>query len=129
MSDTDVEIKGFAEYIGPAQEGTAADQRVYALSPPHEGYAHVVVSACEVLGQPEVYIFGADDERGAIASWTELPGSLRGTLEHTEALRAAGYMLDTDFAAALRVAVTRWGMEAPAHLLALAAAVEDGGEG
>lgn len=52
----------------------------------------VIVSATEIpyVGGTETYIFpGIED--GTIASWGELPGSLKDTLDHAEALREAGY--------------------------------------
>lgn len=71
------------------------DAWVYKLSEPHEGYGegasdHVVVSAVHVMGQPETYIFPCDAD-GKVTSWGEMPGSQKGTLEHVEALRDAGY--------------------------------------
>lgn len=51
----------------------------------------VVVSAAVVTYcGPETYIFAADED-GQIASWSELPGSMKGTLSHAEALEGAGY--------------------------------------
>ena len=54
-------------------------------------YEHVAGSAVNVMfSGPETYIFGAD-ENGEIVSWSELPGSFRGALDHNEALEGAGY--------------------------------------
>ena len=77
--------------------GFVGDARHYRLSEPleaHEGDKHtdVIVSAVTLplwLGT-ETYIFPATDN-GKIASWGELPGSLKNTLSHAEALAAAGY--------------------------------------
>lgn len=56
----------------------------------------VIVSAVPFVGTdgPETYIFAArkaDSGGIEIASWTELPGSFRGGMDHAEALRGAGY--------------------------------------
>lgn len=52
----------------------------------------VVVSAVTLpmgLGS-ETYIFPGNED-GTVADWGELPGSLKHTLSHAEALAAAGY--------------------------------------
>jgi hypothetical protein len=46
---------------------------------------HVIVSAAQVFGAPETYIFAATAD-GEVISWGELPGSMKGTLSHHEAL-------------------------------------------
>ena len=69
------------------------DQALYLLSEPLEGHTHVVVSAASVLGRPETYIFAAD-ESGEITEWLELDGSMRGTLQHKDALAKAGYEVE-----------------------------------
>lgn len=62
--------------------------------PEYARYEFVVVSAATVaVSGPETYIFGSN-EKGEIVSWSELPGSARGTLSHSEALSDAGYQLD-----------------------------------
>ena len=70
------------------------DARLYKLSEPISyGQAetdHIVASAVTVLGRPETYLFPADAQ-GEILDWLELPGSLKDTLRHEEALAAAGY--------------------------------------
>ncbi len=54
---------------------------------------HVVISACFApCSGPETYIF-ASDEEGDITDWCEMKGSLRGTLDHGEAIVAAGWKL------------------------------------
>lgn len=80
-----------------------ADAALYKVDPPLEGYEYVVVSAADLTDrynsgyystprsmQIETYIFGAD-EGGEVESYLELPGSMKGTLDHAEALRDAGY--------------------------------------
>lgn len=69
-----------------------SDARLYRLDPHPEGYEYVVVSAVMVPygGGPETYIFRADAQ-GNVLDWSELEGSLRGSLDHAEALRGAGY--------------------------------------
>jgi hypothetical protein len=82
----------------PSFNGTA---HLYRLDPPYvdtdwEGrergtHEHVIVSATFVpFGGPETYIFPADAE-GNIADWGELDGSQKGTLDHEQVLRDAGY--------------------------------------
>lgn len=81
----------------PAMRG---DARLYKLMPPLvtakyddvvETYEFVVVSAADVpYSGPETYIFPAD-EQGHVTDWLELDGSFRGSLDHAEALRNAGY--------------------------------------
>ena len=52
---------------------------------------YVWVSAADVVySGPETYIFACDRE-GRVTDWGELPGSIRGVLDHGEALRGAGY--------------------------------------
>lgn len=51
----------------------------------------VVVSAVDAMfSGPETYIFGAN-KNGTITNWIELPGSFKGSWDHIEALRRAGY--------------------------------------
>lgn len=84
-------------------EGFTGDARLFELSEPIEyGYdyeteqyksstAFVVVSATGAMfSGPETYIFPADAQ-GEIESWIELDGSYRGGLDHSQALRGAGY--------------------------------------
>jgi hypothetical protein len=80
-------------------------KKTYRLSPPirieseccecgnvtYRNVDHVVVSACIVpeIG-PETYIFEGTED-GQIKNWSEMAGSERGTLDHAEVLRGAGY--------------------------------------
>ena len=72
--------------------------KLYKVSPAIEGYSgekykHVIVSATVAMfSGPETYIFGATEE-GEIADWSELPGSIRGSFSHEEALNEAGYQI------------------------------------
>lgn len=97
------DLKGYAVFIGKGP-GPRADQRVYVLVPPHEGYQYVTVSAARVADRDECLIFGAEGPDGNIVSYFELSGSRYETLDHAEVLRAAGYVVDTDFTAAMRAA-------------------------
>ncbi|GGH93961.1 hypothetical protein ACFFGR_09525 [Arthrobacter liuii] len=74
---------------------------LYRMDPPLCDNEYVVVSAVDIAARfpgfglrlwesTETYIFPADED-GEIADWGELPGSTKGTLDHTEALRSAGY--------------------------------------
>lgn len=71
-------------------DGWQGDARFYLLSPSLGGHSHVIVSAVVTITGPETYIFPATKD-GVVADWGELPGSLKGTLEHEAALREAGY--------------------------------------
>lgn len=46
---------------------------------------YVVSSAVHVLGIPESVLYSADSN-GEVLSWSELPGSFRGDLNHQEAI-------------------------------------------
>jgi len=69
---------------------------LYRLSRPlkdYDGKGHrfVIVSAKDVMfSGPETYIFPATED-GEIVDWMEMPGSFRGSLDHNQALRNAGY--------------------------------------
>ncbi len=79
-------IKSLPEWRG--------DARLYKLDPPMEDdgrkHEHVVVSAVSVFGEPETYIFPANQD-GAVTDFGELPGSEKGSLNHESALSRAGY--------------------------------------
>lgn len=96
--------------IHPRQrEAARGEQRFFYLDPPLplEGYdssedadydsvPFVIVSAAEVpYSGPETYIFTADPY-GRIASFSDLPGSFRGALDHERALRGAGEGYDIE---------------------------------
>lgn len=85
--------------------GARGHQALYELVPPLANsewdndaedfierlHRFVVVSAADVpYSGPETYLFPAD-ETGEITSYGELPGSLRGVLDHDAALARAGY--------------------------------------
>lgn len=76
-----------AKLVGRKTSDTGADQRHYQLE---DGRFVVVSAVCAMFTGPETYIFEAD-AGGGITSWTELPGSFRGGLDHAEALRSYGY--------------------------------------
>lgn len=76
-----------AKLVGRKTSDTGADQRHYQLE---DGRFVVVSAVCAMFTGPETYIFEAD-AGGDITSWTELPGSFRGGLDHAEALRGYGY--------------------------------------
>ncbi len=75
---------------------------LYELDPPLEAaswdddetaatHKFVIVSATNAMFTgSETYIFPATPD-GQITDYGELPGSMRGTLSHAEALREAGY--------------------------------------
>lgn len=64
---------------------------VYRLDPPLDGHEFVRVSAVSVpFSGPETFIFPSD-AHGEVLDWHQLPGSLKGALDHAAALRGAGY--------------------------------------
>ena len=86
-----------ATIIKDCLPGLVGHASLYRLSEPLEGHEFVVASAVTIdlsiigrASEPETYLFPAD-ESGAITDWLELPGSQKGTLEHADALRDAGY--------------------------------------
>ena len=73
------------------------DAALYRCDPPMadddgDAVEHVVVSATVVpyVGGVETYIFPADTE-GNVTDWGELAGSYKGGMDHSAALRNAGY--------------------------------------
>lgn len=89
----------------PGYKGHAA---LFKLSPPMEGHADwddngnktipthefVVLSATIAFdhGSAETFIFPAD-KKGKVTNWGELPGSMRGTLDHDYILWRKGYQV------------------------------------
>lgn len=84
-------------------DGFNGHAALYKLSEPLSEYSwgeddevkkfeHVVCSTAYAFGV-ETYIFGADED-GNVIDWGDLPGSLKGTSCHIEALRCAGYSLE-----------------------------------
>lgn len=79
----------------PNYNGTA---HLYRVDPPLEGNEYVIVSAVTLpfldlfpdMERDETYIFPATKD-GGVADWGELDGSMKGTLDHAEALANAGY--------------------------------------
>jgi hypothetical protein len=55
---------------------------------------YIVVSAVVVDGMPEAYLFPAD-KSGQVKSWSRLPGSMRGSLNHADALEGGGYLIES----------------------------------
>ena len=82
--------------------GFAGDAGLYKLSPKAKytiwkgvkeiprSTSYVIVSAVDVFGKPETYIFPAS-AKGCILNWGELSGSFKGGLDHKKALNDAGY--------------------------------------
>lgn len=98
--------KKIAVDLGPVNESSVGNQRLYQLKPPmkyEDGYGEdakkktakfVVVSAVAVMCTgAETYIFPAD-KKGKITDWGELDGSYRGGLDHEQALHNAGYTVE-----------------------------------
>ncbi len=92
---TATEVKKLKDFTG--------DARLFKCEPPMEwkdGWEddaktkkskYVVVSATVAMfSGPETYIFPAN-AKGEVVSWGELDGSFKGSLDHAEALRGAGY--------------------------------------
>ena len=81
------------------------DARLYKLDPPIKHtfngaddcitpcvFDYVAVSAARTYSGPETYIFPAT-KAGKVVSLLQLPGSFTGSLDHTQALRNAGYSI------------------------------------
>lgn len=67
------------------------EEREWDEEEPRREHRYVVASATYVMfSGPETYLFPAD-EHGTVTSWSELPGSFKGDLDHAEALERAGY--------------------------------------
>jgi len=69
-----------------------SDAALYQLSIALDGYDYVIVSATNVFSGPETFIFGTDKNAKKI-NWLELTGSFCGEMNHSEALRRAGYCI------------------------------------
>lgn len=87
--------RGTATYCRDVNPDHRGDQRLYRVEPPHMTrgglfFDYVVVSAAATSVGPETYIFPAFPS-GVVAGWTEMPGSVRGVLDHDAALTEAGY--------------------------------------
>ena len=90
-----------ATYLREVNPAARGDQKLYRLDPPmpmgewsNADFAEttfVVVSAANVpYCGPETYIFAADAD-GNVTDWGALDGSFQGDMDHEEALRNAGY--------------------------------------
>lgn len=77
-------------------DGWKGDARLFKVDPPLDSAAYVVVSAVTVpFTGPETFIFAADAE-GEVTSFSELPGSFSGDLDHARALQDAGYSIEME---------------------------------
>ena len=75
-------------------EGFNGEGKMYRLDPPLDGNEFVAVSAVNaMLSRPDTYIFPWD-ENGSVTCWGELEGSCRGSLDHDQAIRNAGYEIN-----------------------------------
>lgn len=66
---------------------------LYALNPPHDGEAHVLLSTCVINNVPECCIFAALPD-GTVKSWAEMRGSQKGTLDFEKVLTDLGYRIE-----------------------------------
>ena len=73
-----------------ADASGSRDWKLYECEPGGPLPRFVIVSAASVFGAYETYIFEAD-EAGEVTDWGELDGSFKGGLNHEQALRNAGY--------------------------------------
>jgi len=96
--------KKTAQFVKSVHWGKG-DMRLYRLYPPHieAGFGNnarsidcVLVSAAEVLGAPETYIFESSSDGSKVIDWAELAGSYQGGLSHEAALSGMGYDEITD---------------------------------
>lgn len=75
-------------------QGWTGDARLYRLSEPLDGREYVIVSAVVApFSGPETFIFPATVNGEAI-DMIEMEGSFKGGLDHTRALRGAGYAIE-----------------------------------
>jgi hypothetical protein len=92
VKDVSEQFKGCAKLFKlskPVEYGHRWDDD----DPPLPTTEHVVVSAvCAMLSGPETFIFPADVD-GNVVSWTEIPGSSRGSFDIEEAIRRAGWLV------------------------------------
>lgn len=94
LETTTTEVVGVATHLRSLGFNGAAHQELYRFDPPlrdfndENAYEYVVASASVKMN--EVYLFGAN-EQGEIADMLELPGSLQGTMNYSDAIAAAGY--------------------------------------
>jgi hypothetical protein len=63
---------------------------LYRLSVPLKGKKFIIVSAVNLYGHDETYIFPATKD-GEVTDWMELPGSFKDEQDHGKALQNAGY--------------------------------------
>lgn len=75
-------------FLKDIKAGAGADQKLWRL----ESGAHLITSVANHGPFCETYIFEADGT-GKITNWLELPGSIRGVVDHEQALRNGGYEL------------------------------------
>lgn len=95
MTKTATFLRKLDDFKGDARLYQLSELVGYDLDWETEEYAaqtnHVIVSAVIALySGPETYIFPANEE-GKVLDWGELDGSFRGSLDHEQALRDAGY--------------------------------------
>lgn len=85
--------KKTATFIRTTTTGPVAHQRLYHLSPPLESWeglpSEYVIAYASFLANA-VYLLPSDAQ-GEIQDWNELPGSMKNTMSHEDALENAGY--------------------------------------
>lgn len=83
-----------ATQIASGEHSTGVSQvtwAAYRCEPPYLGeYAHVRISAANVMGNPETYVFPADST-GKITDYGELDASFKGACDIARALEEMGY--------------------------------------
>ena len=75
-------------------DDTLVIRKLWKFDPPVEDRYEFVVSSAVVAAftGPETFLFGSD-EQGNVQSFTELDGSLRGSLDHEAAVAGTGYQV------------------------------------
>jgi hypothetical protein len=82
-----------AELIKDLGFNGRSNQRLYRCNPPLDGHEYVIVSGADAFGQgEETYIFPAT-KKGVVSNWGELHGSYKGSINHEQALKNAGYKI------------------------------------
>lgn len=90
MSITATFVKDLTDFTGEAKLWKLSEEIAYDDG---EKTEHVITSATDAMfSGPETYIFLATPE-GEVISYSELPGSFRGGLNHHEAISGAGWRI------------------------------------
>ncbi len=72
---------------------TGVSEQLWKMEPPLEENEFVITSGVNAFGMGnETFIFAASED-GKVTSYLDLPGSCRGEINHSLAIRNAGYTI------------------------------------